>query len=664
MADIQQWRRKIQTSRARTPAVQETNDDIDGIAIPMTPKRGLRPKISSYFTKDPGIAASVRVDAPTSLLDEKNSSCVLPTWPDDESFPSPDAEGLVDSIMCRLMAQPYACLEPRFNSAILRLLESHRCMNDERQKLQQQLESEVKRGTLLYQRLQAAQKQWSDERQDFKAEIKRLELLLAKGKRGVAEVTLAREDSELRRKESVRRSRGIDDGLETIFEFLEKTRRWEDKAYGSQRAVLRPRQQSPSHEMRRLSKQLTTKKSLTNIHPGLPFGTPPNTAASTLAQAMKSPEDDARPMPMESVSDDTISTFSCAGDLFESENGNVNLMNAAGTDNDVVAVQRIAHVVARRRNIDTKDIMPKLLTLFDEAPPTSIDSEGFAGSPNNNDFNRPDSPIISDRLYAPIRKEPSLMRKASGLLSKLRTEVGTDNSVPAKRSFSFEAGDDAVPVVPLWLTEASSRRAEGSQLRESVSVSSLAEIVGSIGKCEHTGPSAKQSPSMSVSDSEPRRASRIPTPVCSPRYLGRPRQQHGHSTANFLPAIRRIESDLESSGQVPPSIPDQCLDSPQSAQAGGSTSSGSSPAVFEGNEHVNQALAPRDNAFAAAPIKADDTGATPCLALTQPGSIRCYHQPPGNNVLKGSLYETGHPSDAVIAKENIRPTASLHSHEG
>ncbi|KAI7528606.1 hypothetical protein KC331_g15662 [Hortaea werneckii] len=403
----------------------------------------------------------------------------------------------------------------------------------------------------------------------------------------------------------------MDDGLETIFEFLEKTRRWEDKAYGSQRAVLRPRQQSPSHEMRRLSKQLTTKKSFTNIHPDLPFGTPPDTAASTLAQAMKWPEDDARPMPMESMSDDTISTFSCAGDLFESENGNVNLMNAAGMDNDVDAVQRIAHVVARRRNIDTKDIMPKLLTLFDEAAPTSTESEGFAGSPNNNDFNRPDSPIISDRLYAPIRKEPSLMRKASGLLSKLRTQIGTDDSVPAKRSFSFEAGDDAVPVGPLCLTEASSRRAEGSQLRESISVSSLAEMIGSIGK-----------------------------------------------------AIRRIESDLESSAQVPPSTPDQCLDSPQSAQAGGGTSNGSSPAVFERNEHVNQALALRDNAFAAAPIKDDDTGTTPCLDLTQPGSIRCYHQPPGYNVSKGSLYENGHPSDAVVAKENIRPTASLHSHEG
>lgn len=416
--------------------------------------------------------------------------------------------------------------------------------------------------------------------------------------------------------------------------------------------------------MRRLSKQLTTKKSFTNIYPDLPFGTPPDTTASTLAQAMKWPDDGARQMPKESMSDDTVSTFSCVGDLFEYEDGNVNPMNATGTDNDVVAVQRIAHVLARRRNIDAKDVMPKLLTFFDAAPPTSIESEGFAGSPNNNDFNRPDSPIISDRLYAPIRKEPSLMRKASGLLSKLRTQISTDNSVPAGRSFSFETGDDAVPVGPLWLKEASSRRAEGSQMRDVVSISSLAEIVGSTGECEHNGPSATQSPSMSVSNSEPRRASRIPTPVCSPRYLGRPRQQHGHSTANFLPAIRRIESDLMSSAQVPPSAPDQYLGSPQSAQAGGSTSSGSSPAVFESNEHINQALALRDNPFAAAPIKDDDTGATPCLALTQPGSVRCYHQSPGYNVSKGSLYETGHPSDAVVAKENIRPNASLHSHEG
>ncbi|RMY76510.1 hypothetical protein D0864_09642 [Hortaea werneckii] len=618
MADIQQWRRKIQTSRARTPAVQELNDDTDGIATPVTPKRGLRPKISSYFTKDPSTAAAVRADAPTSLLDEKTSPCTLPTWPDDEAFPSPDAEALVDSIMCRLMAEPYAALEPRFNGALLRLFESHRCMNDERLKLQEQLENEMKRGTLLYQRLQAAQKQWSDERQDFKAEIKRLELLLAKGKRGVAEVTLAREDSELRRKESVRRSRGIDDGLETIFEFLEKTRRWEDKAYGSQRAVLRPRQQSPSHEMRRLSKQLVAKKSFTNIHPDLPFGTPPGSVASTLAQAMKWPEDGARSMPKDSMSDDTISTFSCAGDLFEHENCNVNLTNAAGTGTDVIAVKRVAHVLARRRNIDAKDVMPKLLTLFDAAPPTSVEGEGFGGLTSIDDFNRPDSPVISDRLYAPIRKEPSLMRKASGLLSKLRTQVSTDITVPADRSFSFEAGDDAVPDRPLWLTETSSRRAEGSQLRESVSLSSLAEIVGSIGKGEHTGSSATQSPSMSVSNSEPRRASRIPTPVCSPWYLGRPRQQHAHSAANFIPAIRRIESDSMSSAQVPPSTPDRCLASPQSTQAGGSTSGGSSPAVFERDKHVNQALALRDNAFAGAAVRHDDTGIAPCLTPMQP----------------------------------------------
>ncbi|KAI6795189.1 hypothetical protein KC332_g16800 [Hortaea werneckii] len=365
------------------------------------------------------------------------------------------------------------------------------------------------------------------------------------------------------------------------------------------------------------------------------------------------------------MSDDTTSTFSCAGDLFEHESGNVNLVNAAATDTDVVAVKRIAHVLARRRNIDAKVIMPKLLSLFDGGPPTSVEGEGFAGLPNDDDFNRPDSPVISDRLYAPIRKEPSLMRKASGLLNKLRTQISTDNTVPANRSFSFEAGDDAVPVRPLWLTEASSRRAEGSQLRESVSLSSLAEIVGSIGKCEHTGPSATQSPSMSVSNSEPHRASRIPTPVCSPRYLGRPRQQHGHSIANFLPAIRRIESDSMSSARVPPSTPDRCLDSPQSTQGGGSTSSGSSSAVFERDKYVNQALALRDNAFAAAAVRHDDRGITPCMIITHPGSIHCSHQSHSEHkVSKVSLHEISCANGTDVAKENIRPTASLHSHEG
>jgi hypothetical protein len=44
----------------------------------------------------------------------------------------------------------------------------------------------------------------------------------------------------------------------------------------------------------------------------------------------------------------------------------VNLIQAAGTDNDLVAVRRIANVLAKRRHVDPETVMPKLLSLFDE----------------------------------------------------------------------------------------------------------------------------------------------------------------------------------------------------------------------------------------------------------------------------------------------------------
>ena len=235
MADIQQWRRMIQPTRARTPAVD--HEDSDGVAPPVTPKRGLKPKLSSYFAKDAGSAFAVRADTSFTTLNDDWPGTLMPTWPDDEPYPDPEAEGLIDSIMCRLMTEPYASLEPRFNGMLLQIFESYRTVSDEKVQLQAQLDDDLKRRKALLQKLETAQKQWSDERQDYKVEVKRLELLLAKGKRGLAEVTLARQDSSLRQNDSERRAHQ-DDGLETIFEFLEKTKRYEDKAWSGQRGTV------------------------------------------------------------------------------------------------------------------------------------------------------------------------------------------------------------------------------------------------------------------------------------------------------------------------------------------------------------------------------------------------------------------------------------------
>ena len=120
--------------------------------------------------------------------------------------------------------------------------------------------------------------------------------------------------------------------------------------------------------MRRLSKTLTKKSSMTSAHVDLPFGRPPLANVSFLDDEDSSRCHEAALFQDSEVkthiSDDTISTFSCAGDLLPDEAADVNLIQAAGTDNDYVAIKRIAKVLAKRRQVDPDAVMPKLQALF------------------------------------------------------------------------------------------------------------------------------------------------------------------------------------------------------------------------------------------------------------------------------------------------------------
>lgn len=234
MADIQHWRRMIQPSRAHAPAVD--HDDTDGLNPLATPKRGLKPKLSSYFSHHGASGVATKQESScTIFIGDTFGGVHLPGWPSEEAYPQPQAEGLIDSLMCKLLSCPYESVDPAFNGHLLRIFESHRNVGDQNVQLQIRLDHETANKQAIVEQLQQAQKQWADEKQQYKAEVKRLELLLANGKRGLAEVTLARQDSTLRSEESKRRSKEVDDGLETIFEFLEKTKRYEDKAWSSQR---------------------------------------------------------------------------------------------------------------------------------------------------------------------------------------------------------------------------------------------------------------------------------------------------------------------------------------------------------------------------------------------------------------------------------------------
>lgn len=245
MAEIQQWRLKIPSARSRTPlpdAADLETDSRPATALgsapvqPPTPKRGgLRPKLSQYLAHNGPFGSGVKLNEAEHLPEEFQT--VFPSWPREDPYPDPQPERLMDSIMCRLLADPYDTLDPRFNTALLQIFEAFRNLVDERNKLRAQLTEEVECRSSDKGIMQYAESKWRDERQAYKAEVKRLELIISKGKRGVADVALARQDSILRNRKALVRqdNEPADDGKETVLEFLEKTKLHEDPAWSSQR---------------------------------------------------------------------------------------------------------------------------------------------------------------------------------------------------------------------------------------------------------------------------------------------------------------------------------------------------------------------------------------------------------------------------------------------
>ena len=231
MTDINQWRRGL-PARARTPALDfvEHEHDTRSASVPPTPRRGVRPKLSSYFTQaGPG---------KTDPLIYEDVGSPLPSWDPGNPFPSPNADSLMESIMCRLMSNPYDPLEPRFNGMLLQIFEEFRNLKDEKESLKAQVELERDGRYADKEEVLSREAKFEEERMEWKAEVKRLELLLAKGKRGLAEVTKARQDSVIRRRRAQFADSSDEAGSrrkETIVEFLQKSKRYEDKAWSSQR---------------------------------------------------------------------------------------------------------------------------------------------------------------------------------------------------------------------------------------------------------------------------------------------------------------------------------------------------------------------------------------------------------------------------------------------
>lgn len=315
---------------------------------------------------------------------------------------------------------------------------------------------------------------------------------------------------------------------------------------------MKVRPASPSARMVKLSKKLTKKVSKTSILAELPFGTPPPHGPSTsllqashledqasLLSSEKKPAENQFQMKEEvrvSLSDDTTSTFSCAGDLLpdEANEKEVHRRDPAFedvSDNDVEDIRRMAATISSRRGIDADAVMPRLLDLFRSQEPTNnAHTQLLAHSQLQRVAT---APITNASNVTPVRKPSHLM----GFFNRLRPQLSLD-TLPETRRFSFEVGDDKGPIGATY-QQSESRE---SLLQKSVSLSALpqaARLVPARSSQNDLSP-IESSPTTSARTSDSRRTSKIPSPTYN-AALAKPRQQREESATSLLTAMRDAE---------------------------------------------------------------------------------------------------------------------------
>nr|POF15256.1 hypothetical protein CFP56_42145 [Quercus suber] len=508
-----------QLARTSTAAIERQHHmDEPSSVCRAAPKNGLRPKVSSYSIPHGNDDRQGKLQASSSDIHQGQGPGA-----DMDLVSLSRPNGLVETVMCKLISSPYEGLDVHMNGPLLQICEAYRNLCDREAQLQRQLEAQLESHHSTVMKMQQIQNRWTEERQDYRTEVKRLELLLAKGKRGLAEVTLARKDSLLwqrKRKDHPKDNKAAaDDGLQTIFEVLERARHGQDQAYNSQRATFRHRATSPSAHMKSVSQQLVSKKSMTNVHADLPFGSPPDLSISTLAEATlleardnlcKAAGRDAKSSEMcESdldacLSDDTFSTFSAISEPGSEGNVLKALKDSVVEDaDDHAALRRVADMLVHRRDADLASMIQKLVQLVNESrddnedvlfaterldslvsmgslipqltnkdAPASVTERSSAekhatssrssSNPSARDISRPGRSIEN------VRRHPSMMAKASGFLQRLRPLLHGEISAAHQRRFSFEAGDDTMTLSALSYGSVATPDLKG--LRRSISL--------------------------------------------------------------------------------------------------------------------------------------------------------------------------------------------------
>lgn len=298
---------------------------------------------------------------------------------------------------------------------------------------------------------------------------------------------------------------------------------------------MRPRPPSPSAKLVRLSRKLTKKASSTSMRAALPFGSnpldiPSAPAFSSVSEVHPNARRHAkgshrRPQAeadqSTSFSDDTNSTFSCAGDLLPDEIDEQSTPEVGQLSHsarkDETDIHQMAIDVSRPRGVSEESVLPKIMQVFTSQDHTRDPTlhSGISATSSN-----------AQGTHVMNRKPSHLM----GFINKLRPQLALETaSLP--RRFSFEVGDDTVPLPRPHPSAMASRE---SLLRTSVSLPTLSSIATKPppANLQDSASSTFTSPAKSTTTLNSRRPSRIPSPSYH-GVLARPRAGGSRSSSIY-----------------------------------------------------------------------------------------------------------------------------------
>ena len=124
----------------------------------------------------------------------------------------PDVELPIIALMSRLLANPGKGLSVQDTSLVLRVIESYRELGDKVTSMEEEFLNEKEKTRIATEELQRLEAIRASDEKGFRAEIKRLEMVIAEGKRGMSDLLKARQGSLIRRSRHPRET-SSEDGL-------------------------------------------------------------------------------------------------------------------------------------------------------------------------------------------------------------------------------------------------------------------------------------------------------------------------------------------------------------------------------------------------------------------------------------------------------------------